>query len=202
MSAAPQLVSVDITGAHIAEVARRIQGSGGPGGTVASLWQDILLKYGRCSEQLRDSIAELVRKLANSLFDWKVIRALLASHLIGLDKSPGVRPIGIGEVLRRVLGKVMALVTGSDVEDVCGAEQLCSGLKAGIEGAIHGMRELFLELAGDGAGLLLVDAKNAFNSVSRVAALWNARLFWPRASRFLFNTSVSGTLFLGIRRLF
>ena len=126
---------MDVTGAHIGKVAMRIHGSGGPGGT-----SDLLLKFGRASEQLRDSVAELVRKSANSMVGWKSVRALMASQMIGLDKSPGVRPIGIGEVLRRILGKAMALATGMDVEDICGADQLCSGLKAESEGGIHGMR--------------------------------------------------------------
>ena len=179
----PPLVSVDVTGAHICHVARKIQGSGGPGGTTASQWQSFLLRFGRSSERLRDEVAELTRRLANSLVEWNMIRALLANRLIALNKNPGVRPIGIGEVLMRIMGKAMVLVVGKDVEEVCGADQLCSGLRSGIEGAIHSMRELFEERSGDGFCLLLIDARNAFNSINRTA-----RVLWPQASRVLFNT--------------
>ena len=121
---------------------------------------------------------------------------ILERCLIGLDKCPGVRPIGIGEVLRRILGKVMVLVTGPyDVEILCRADQLCSGLRYGIEGAIQGMREMFDDSMNDGSGMLLVDAKN---SVTRVAAIWNARVLWPCASRFIFNT-YQGFSFLVIK---
>ena len=154
----------------------------------AMLWQSFLLRYGKHSSHLREAVAALTRRIANTVVDWNDIRALMANQLIPLDKCPGVRPIGVGECLRRVLGKTMSMATGSDVVDICGIDQLASGLKAGIEGVIHVMSDLYEENAGSGWGLLLVDAKNAFNVVSRVTALWNARILWPRCSRFLFNT--------------
>ena len=52
-------------------------------------------------------MAELTRRLTNNLVDWNDIHALPANHLIGLNKYLGVHPIGIGEVLRRILGKAI-----------------------------------------------------------------------------------------------
>ena len=56
-----------------------------------------------------------------------------------------------------------------------------------MEGAIHTASELF-ETSDESHGMLMIDATNAFNSINRVSLLWNVRVLWPRASRFIFNT--------------
>ena len=180
------LTHIEITANQIERAARATQGGAGPLGGESSVWRSLLLKHGAASAELRKEVAALASHMANDDVPWERLQALRACRLIGLDKQPGVRPIGIGEVLSRVMAKAMARAVGIDAEIACGADQLCAGLKGSAEGAIHAMSSLFD--SGEVECVLLVDAKNAFNSMSRPAALWNARVLWPRCSRFLFNT--------------
>ena len=72
-----------------------------------------------------------------------MLRALLSNHLIALDKSPGTRPISIGKTLQRIISKTICLVAQSDAEVICGSDQLCPGIRSGIEAAIHAVNDLF-----------------------------------------------------------
>ena len=55
------------------------------------------------------------------------LEAILANRLIPLDKGEGgVRPIGVGEVLRRIMGKCVTKVTKPDVIDASGSLQAVS----------------------------------------------------------------------------
>ena len=99
----PYLEDVEVTGSHVQSMAHQLQGGAGPGGCDASHWRDILLRYGASSASLCDTIAALCRRLCNTITPWEDVRVLVASRLIALDKCPGVRPIGIGETLRRIV---------------------------------------------------------------------------------------------------
>ena len=43
------------------------------------------------------------------------IDALVACHLIALNKCPGVRPIGIGEVVRQIIVKAVLSIVKLDI---------------------------------------------------------------------------------------
>ena len=143
----PLFEDVEITGSHLLYVAHHIQGDAGPGGCDAGHWRDVLLRFGAYSSRFHDTVAALVHRLLNSIVPWDDISALLANRLIALDKCPGICPIGIGETLRRVVGncKAVCYATRFDVELACSSDQLCGGVRSGIEGAIHAMTSLFLQ---------------------------------------------------------
>ena len=56
-----------------------------------------------------------------------------------LDKNRGVRPIGVGEVLCRIVGECIEWVLKEDIQLAAGPLQTATGLQSGIEAAIHSM---------------------------------------------------------------
>ena len=96
-----------------------------------------LLCFGCASEEFRVVVASLADWMANSFPPWAAYRALMDCHLVVLDKRPGVRPVGIGETLRRALAKLVMRAAGGQAKTECVNLQLCAGLEAGIEGETH-----------------------------------------------------------------
>ena len=128
----------------------------------------------------------MVRRLCTSLVDPSIVAPLLACRLIVLNKNPGVRPIGVGEVVRHIIAKAVLSVVGTDIQRAAGPLQLCAGHTSGIEAAIHFMSTVFAEEKSK--GILLVEASNAFNSLNHAVALWNIQHLCPVFSTVLINT--------------
>ena len=145
------------------------------------------------NEELREQLALCCRKIATELVEIKEkdgnltssLEAYLACRLVPLDKSPGLRPIGIGEVIRRILGKSFMTIVKEDVQEIAGAIQVCAGQSGGCEAAIHGMKDIYDE--EDTEGVLLLDARNAFNLMSRATMLENIRRTCPVVYPYAYN---------------
>ena len=153
------------------------------------------------SDELCAAIALFARRLCTTYLSPDILSPFLVCCLIALDKSPGVRPIGVCEVVRRIVAKAVLCVIQDDIQIAAGPHQLCAGQVAGTEAAIHTVRSVFNSDVSD--AMLLVDATNAFNSLNWLVALHNIQQLCPPLACVLINTYRSpASLFVSNDTLF
>ena len=138
----PAVLYQQINGEMVREAALRTKGSCGPSGGDANGFKRMLAckSFTKSSMNLCDSLTTLARRLCTEFVDPLTIEPILASQLIPYDKGEGdVRPIGVGEVIRRVIGKCVTKLTKQDIIEASCSLQVCAGSKSGSEAAIHAM---------------------------------------------------------------
>ena len=152
------------------------KGAGGPSLLDAEQYRRLLTsnKYKKKNKKLRVTLATLARRLATE------------ARLIPLDKNLGVRPIDIGEVTRRIVGKCISWGLRKDIQQAAGPLQTATDLQGDAEAAIHSMKLIFEQESTD--GVIPLNASNAFNSLNRKDALFNIRIICPEFSAALLNT--------------
>ena len=171
----------------IRKVALKTRGGAGPSGLDGDGWKRLLTSnsFEKESSDLCSAIATLARLLCTNVQTPTSLNALLACRLIPLNKNPGLRPVGVGEVLRRIIGKSVASILKSDVKQAVGSLQVCAGQDAGCEAAVHAIHRIFDQ--DESEAVLLIDASNTFNSVNRNVFLHNVKVICPSISKFVEN---------------
>ena len=184
---AEEVMYENLDGKAIYMAAKKVNGAAGPSGADSDLWQRLL-----CSKQhkkkpagLCQAISDLAKKLNRDIIASSHMQAFVAGRLIPLDKSPGVRPIGVGEVLRRIVSSATMTVLKPELVAATAPLQTYAGLAGGIEASIHAMRQIYEDEETE--GILLVDATNAFNALNRKAALHNVQYTCPELANFVRN---------------
>ena len=119
------LMFESITESTIANSALRTKGSSGPSGLDTDGWKRILVSknFWTAGHKLRADLAKFARKISTVETEVAVedgrsytnLEAYTACRLIPLDKNTGVRPIGVGVVLRRSIGKAILSVIKPDI---------------------------------------------------------------------------------------
>ena len=113
-----------------------------------------------------------------------LIESYTSCRLIPLDKNPGIRPIGVGEVLRQIIGKTISVFLKEEIKQAAGPLQVCTGHSAGA--TVHAMSQVFEEEGTD--GFLLIDASNAFNQMNRAVAMHDIQITCKELSMYIINT--------------
>ena len=183
-----------ITEEMVANAASKLHVAAGPGGVDAVAMSTMLLQFRKELQALQQAVARLMEWLANASPPYGAYYAMMASHLVALDKQPDTRPINIGKIPHGLMAKCVLWTCGCQVMQVCGASNLCAGLPANIEEAVYAVAQFGLpptmtappvmiaasdedhhmvdpsEEATDLACVLMLNARNRFNKLSHKAA--------------------------------
>ena len=124
-----------------AEAARLTKGAAGLSTSDTKQYRRILCskQFNKERKELRYQIAVFFFFLnfATKILDPSCLEEYTASRLIPLDKNPGIRPIRIGEVLRRIVGKVVSWDAKQDIKEAAEPIQVCAGYQVSPEASIH-----------------------------------------------------------------
>ena len=170
-----------------------LSGSGGPTMIDSDAWKHFLCckSFARENHNLAEAIANTAKRLCTEAIHPSCLKEFSASRLIPLDKgsdsndNPGVRLIGIGEILRRIIGKCVVSLLKPEIQHAAGGLQMCTGIRSGIEAAVHMNEKAWKDEETE--AVLLVDANNAFNRLNRKVALHNIKEICPPIYTFLNN---------------
>ena len=167
------LVPLDTTEGTMTEVDHQLSGGAGPERTDAVSLQHWFHRSWEVRAKLRHIFASVIKWLANLCLPWAAYCTLIAVCLIGMDKQPGVIPVGVGNTWRICFAKCVLAVAVPEAKDACGTEQLCRGMESRIEGRIHVIRMLWYHhLQEEYWGFLLIDVHNMFNEDNRSTMIW------------------------------
>ena len=142
-----------------------------------------------CLIHLPTSICSSLRGVVNILASGKapvsVSKFLAGGSLTALVKSKegrplDIRPIVVGEVLRRLTGKCLCIITKPKASEFFALFQYGVACPAGADMVIHGVRSCIQEhWKDDNFTVCKVDLSNAFNLVSRQALLEECAVHFP-----------------------
>ncbi|CAE7316738.1 unnamed protein product [Symbiodinium sp. CCMP2592] len=136
------------------------------------------------SAALLEQLTAVLNLLAQGQACPTAAATLAGAGLVAIPKPHGgVRPIAIGEVLRRLTGKCLMHHVRNAAREHFFPAQLGVAVPAGAEVAVHSVRAWMDRHAAGRKILLKLDFENAFNCIKREAVFAAARDHFPALSR-------------------
>ena len=134
---------------------------------------------------LVEQLTQVVNLLAQGSAPADLAEHLAGAKLIALKKPKGgIRPIAIGEILRRLVGKCLCAAIKDDAAAYFEPRQVGVACKLGVDAAVHTCRSWSEHHRGNRRkALLKIDFSNAFNCVDRGTVLARTLATFPGIAR-------------------
>uniref|UniRef100_A0A1X7SVN2 Reverse transcriptase domain-containing protein n=1 Tax=Amphimedon queenslandica TaxID=400682 RepID=A0A1X7SVN2_AMPQE len=110
-----------------------------------------------------------------------------ATLLASLKKSGGLRPIAVGEVLRRLTSKCLSSLVLPQVRHILPPHQVGVGCSNGAESIVHSLKLILANqsIPSNSKCCLLLDFSNAFNCINRLSMFSEVRSKIPLLSNWV-----------------
>ena len=187
----------DIDSSLILRVAVATKGCSGSSSMDADGWRNtrVLKCFRKYGENVRKSVAVMTQKHCDWITSDKSLETLSACRLIPLDKGPGVRPIWVGEVLSRIIGKVVMCLPKNHIMNFSSDIEMFVGQKLCNEAATHTMINFYKQEETE--AVIFVDAANTFNNINRKVLFHDIKILYLFVSTYVLNCcSISSRLFI------
>ena len=163
--------------------------SPGPSGLRAShLKEGITCPSPTIRSNLLNSLCDFVNLLSQGKVPAEIVPHLCGALLLGTrKKSGGLRPIAVGEVLRRLVSKCLVQSFHQLAANHLSPHQLGVGIPNGAEAIVHAVRSVLQcdSLPDSNKYVLQLDFSNAFNTISRNHMFTSVRSHLPSISSWL-----------------
>ena len=147
--------------------------AGGPDGLKPIHIKDMVSRSsGDAGGNLLTAITALVNQIIKGSVCTQALPILFGASLCALEKKTGgIRPIAVGNTLRRVAGNVLSQKVQKEMGSKLRPVQLGYGTRAGCEAAIHSLRQHANLPRSEVKVILKGDYSNAFNCLERKTML-------------------------------
>lgn len=161
--------------------------AGGLDGLSPQHYKDLIFgTTGDTGRVVLESVTQLVNLMLSGKVCTEITDVLYGANLCALKKKDGgIRPIAVGNAIRRVVSKICCKHIAPILSDKFQPTQLGFGSKGGCEAAVHAARAFLT--SGAGEVLLKVDVRNAFNSVEREALLTQIKEVVPEIYHYMWQ---------------
>ena len=186
------------------EVARAIKSfpcgsAGGPDGLRPQHLKDLTSESAeRGGKELLRALSSFILLVLEGNTPLSIQPIFFGANLIALrKKGGGIRPIAVGQTLRRLVAKCGGFRVVESIGASLAPLQLGYGVPSGCEAAAHAARQ-YLGLMSSGQVMVKLDFKNAFNCLRRDKILQAVRSTCPELFHFVYSAySTPSSLFCG-----
>lgn len=136
---------------------------------------------GHLGDQLVDALGGLVDMMLSGEVPTNLCPILYGANLTALlKKNGGIRPIAVGNTIRRLSSKISCNRIRDDASKYLGPRQMGFGIRGGAEAIVHSARDFLLSPNNEDSILVKLDYSNAFNSIFRTKMIQIVKEKYPK----------------------